>query len=237
MLTKTYNILIVEDEWINANFIAQILEKLQQKVIAIVSNAKEALKYLEKYDVDFIFMDINIDGPEDGITLSHKINLKKTIPIIYMTAFCDSNTIKEASYTNIYGFIIKPFMEKDVEATFSVAVQRVMRENKNRYIQTSKETSLITLGEGYTFDLQESVLYLNNNYIVLSVNESKLLKFLLAKHNMVISIESIRETVWKDKDIGESNIRDTILRLRKKISPLKIENVAGIGYKLNKEFQ
>lgn len=168
MLTKTYNILIVEDEWINANFITQILETLQQEVVAVASSAKEAWKYLEQYDVDFIFMDINIDGPEDGITLSHKINLTRTIPIIYMTAFGDSNTIEEASHTNIYGFLIKPFMEKDVEAIFSVAEQRVIYENKNSYIQTAQETSTITLGAGYTFDMQESVLYHNTHHITLS---------------------------------------------------------------------
>ena len=97
MQSKTYNILIVEDEWINANFITQILENLQQKVVAVTSSADETLECLEKHDVDFIFMDINIDGPEDGITLAHKINQTQTIPIIYMTAFGDSNTIEEAS--------------------------------------------------------------------------------------------------------------------------------------------
>lgn len=67
-------------------------------------------------------------------------------------------------------------------------------------------------------------------------NEAKLLKILSQKHNSIISIESIRETIWQDKAVGESNIRDTILRLRKKIIPLNIENISGIGYKLNKEF-
>lgn len=235
MLNKTYNILIVEDEWINANFITQILETLEQKVIAVASNAKEALEYLEKHDVDFIFMDINISGAEDGITLAHKINLRKNIPIIYMTAFGDSNTIEDASATNIYGFVIKPFMEKDIEAVLSVAIQRVLRENKNKYLNKAQETSILSLGAGYTFDIQENTLYHNSIHVTLSKNESKLLRFLAIKQNAVISLEIIRETVWKDKDVGESNIRDTILRLRKKIAPLYLENVSGIGYKLNKE--
>jgi len=237
MLNKTYNILIVEDEWINANFMTQILETLQQKVVGVASNAGEALESLQRHDVDFVFMDINIDGPEDGIALSRKINQNRATPIIYMTAFGDSHTLADASSTNIYGFIIKPFTQRDVESVFSVAVQSVIREQKNRYIEKSKESSVVILGAGYTFNLDESALYHNANHIMLSKNESKLLKILSLKHNAVVSIESVRASVWKDKNIGESNIRDTISRLRKKILPLQIENISGVGYKLSKELQ
>jgi len=237
MSKKTYNILIVEDEWINANFITEILETLNQKVVGIASNAKEALECLEKYSVDFIFMDINIDGAEDGIMLAHKINLVQTIPIIYMTAFGDSNTIEEASQTNIYGFIIKPFMEREVEAVLNVAIQREEARKRVLYEKSKSDSSVLKIGKNYTFDLTQNTLYHCNNNVLLSKNESKLLRLLCVNQGHVLSLENIRKSVWEDKVVGESNIRDTILRVRKKIVPLNLENITGVGYILNKEFE
>ena len=235
MSNKTYNILIVEDEWINANFITQILETLNQNVLFVASSAKEALMFIEKQNIDFIFMDINIDGSCDGITLAHQINKLKVTPIIYLTAFGDSNTIEEASQTNIYGFIIKPFTERDVEAVLNVAIQQKEREIRQLTKKTKANSSVVTLGKNYSFDLEKSFLYHYNKNIVLSKNEAKLLHLLCLNQGHVLSLDTIRKAIWKDKDIGESNIRDTILRVRKKIVPLHLENIVGIGYILNKE--
>lgn len=235
MLHNTYNILVVEDEWINANFITEILKTLHQEVVATASSAKEAIKLLEDFDVDFIFMDINIAGPQDGITLAHKINQTKNIPIIYMSAFGDSSTIEEASHTNIYGFLIKPFMQRDVEAVLHVAIQRVTHDNRAHSTSSTQQTSTLNLGSGYLFDFDKSTLYHHNNNIPLSKNESKLLHLLCSHYSHVLSLETIRKVIWADKEVGESNIRDTILRVRKKIVPLNLENIPGVGYLLNKQ--
>ncbi len=235
MPNKTYNILVVEDEWINANFITQILETLNQEVVGVASSAKEAQECLKKHEVDFIFMDINIDGAQDGITLAHKINQTKNIPIIYMTAFGDSDTIEEASQTNIYGFIIKPFMEKDVEAVLNVAIQRAKKELQEK--ESAKQTSKLNLGFNYIFDLDKSTLYFKNNTITLSKNETKLLHLLSLNQGHIVSSEEIRQTIWGEKEVGESTIRDTILRVRKKILPLRLENIASVGYILKKEIE
>lgn len=238
MSEQSYNILVVEDEWLNANYISQILETLGHSVVDIVSSAKKALASIEKYQIDFIFMDINIDGPQDGITLAHKVNEKSTIPIIYMTAFGDSETIQEASQTNIYGFIIKPFNERGVEAVLNVAIQRILQEMKHTkelLREEEKPSSLMNLGSMYTFDLKKSTLYFNGKMIVFSKNESKLLHLFCMHYKHVVSTETIRREVWEGKEVGESTIRDTVLRVRKKIIPLRLENITGMGYVLQKE--
>lgn len=91
------------------------------------------------------------------------------------------------------------------------------------------------LGLGYSFNMEHTSLSHNNNPISLSKNEAKMLHLLCLNYDSIISLETIRATVWLDKAIGTSNIRDTILRLRKKIEPLRLENVSGAGYKLNRQ--
>jgi len=234
MAKQTYKILVVEDEWINANYITQILETFGHTVVDAVSSSPEAIVCIQKEKIDLIFMDINIDGAQDGIALAHKINETSHIPIIYMTAFGDSDTIEEASETNIYGFIIKPFSERDVQAVLNVATQRLLQEYK-RYQEEVASSSLIELGAHYIFDLTDSMLYLDKKRVSLSKNESSLLCLLCVNYGRIVSYQTIRREVWGDKQVGESTIRDTILRVRKKIFPLKLENIIGMGYTLQQE--
>jgi len=236
MSQKNYNILVVEDEWMTANFITQILQTLQHKVLKTVSNAEQALAFLNENNVDFIFMDINIDGPCDGITLAQKINLQKNIPIIYITAFDDSSTIEEATQTNIYGFIVKPFVHKDIETVLNVAIAQRKKEQKHSSVPKKDSTSIVKLGKSYTFDLVKCTLYHHGNNVLLSKNESKLLQFLCLNQGNAVSTEEIQKAVWKEKDVSKSNIRDTILRIRKKIFPLNIKNITSVGYMLVKDF-
>lgn len=232
MPNKTYNILVVEDEWINANFICQILETLSHNVVDTVSCAKEALQSVKNQEIDFILMDINIDGAIDGITLAHAINLEKKIPIIYMSAFGNSSTIEEASHTNMYGFLIKPFGEQEVEAVLNSAIARVLSEKE---ADTPKEKSLLELGSDYLYDLEKNSLLLNDKTILLSKNESKLLYLFCLNLGEALSHERIKLEIWGEKEISESTIRDTIVRLRKKIDPLKLENIPKVGYILQKK--
>lgn len=231
MIKYSYNILIVEDEWINAEFISQLLLSLSQNVVSVVHNAKDALKVIESETLDFIFMDINIDGPIDGVQLAQDIKEIYPIPIIFMTAFGDSQTISEASDTNIYGFIIKPFNAQDVEAALHVAIQRssVQEEEKTALIKSTMQ-----LGYNYVYDPEKALLTYNNSHIALTKKESKLLEILCLNHNSLVSTDAIYAYVWEEKTITDSTIRDTIVRLRKKIIPLELKNVVGMGYILQK---
>ena len=216
MPKKVYNILVVEDEWITASFMCQILETFNHHVIGTANSAEETLDYVKKEDIDFIFMDINISGSVDGISLAHKINQTKEIPIIYITAFGNSSTIEEASNTNIYGFIIKPFREEEIEAVLNVAIQRVIYEKKLLVKQTSSLDSLLDLGKEYIYDLDKKILYFQEKSIFLSKNELKLLHLFCLNIGYNVSMETIKSKVWGEKEIGESAIRDTIIRVRKK---------------------
>ncbi len=232
-----YNILIVEDEWINAVYLSDLIVSFGQKVIAVAKSAKETHEILSRESCDIIFMDINIKGATDGIQLAYEINRKQDIPIIFITAFGDSVTIAHASETNIYGFVVKPFNEIHIESALQVAIARMKKEKQEKDSIDSMETLCLNLGEGYTYSLDKKMLMYKQKPISLSKNESEVLFLLCSNMNQVTSCEKLRFDVWHGKNVADSTIRDTILRVRKKIPYLKIENVIGIGYMLTSEQQ
>lgn len=228
------NILIVEDEKNNAKFLTNVLNDLGHNVIKCVATGVEALEVFKEKEVDFVFMDINLDGIMDGILCAKELNKHKKVPIIYITGFGYSDIISEANKTNIYGYIIKPFDEKDIEVVLGVAIQRVKDMlnliNHYQYKQEEEILKKINLGNGYIYNLENKILMLNYRQIKFTKNETKLLYFLCLNLNKDISYQVIVNSIWKNKKISFSAIRDTVLRIRKKAPQLSLKNISGVGY-------
>ena len=237
METKIYNILIVEDEWITAEFTSDTLSSLGHNVVGVYGSSDEVLPVIESDEIiDLIFMDININGAIDGISLAKHIAKLRDIPIIYITAFSDTQTLDEACETNLYGFISKPYAKRDIELSLGVALQRIKKEhNKNQEKEVLMPQKL-DLGNAYSYDLQEAKLFYQGYYVPCTNNEAKLLHLFCKNYDNVVSLEEIQYTIWKDKDIGISTIRDTISRIRRKLPTVEIVSVTGIGYILKKQY-
>ena len=227
MNTKQYNVLIVEDKFIEAKFIENIITKLGYNLVNNVKNATDALKTVEKNKIDFAFIDINLKGKINGILCADLLNKYNKIAIIYMTEYTDSFIIKEASKTNIYGYLIKPFDFYNIEATLSVAIKRF---TDLELIDREKQLNFINLGDNCGYDIKNKTLLVNNNPINLTKTISKTLHILCLNINQNTSYQQLLDYVWQNKHIATSTIRDTILRLRKKVPFLNIQNFIGIGY-------
>lgn len=232
METKDYSILIVEDEYINAKFIEQIVTLKGHHVIEIVSNADHAIAAIKREKIDLVFMDINIDGPIDGIRCSSLLNQFYQIPIIYMTAYGDTQTIDEACDTNMLGYIIKPFDTADVEAALAVALKMLLTLTNIPDIQT--KSTCIEFENNYTYTFKTKTLTINNSHVELTKKEGSILHLFCLNINQNISYDLLLEYVWKDHAVTNSTIRDTISRLRRKAPLLQFENIASIGYRLTK---
>jgi len=229
------NILIVEDEYINTNFLSDLVISFGHNVIGIAKSAEDTLAILASNTCDFVFMNVNIKGAIDGIKLAKQLNRTEEIPIVFITEFGDSQTITEASETNIYGFVIKPFNPNHIEAVLSVTIARINKEKKQINPTPSVDKSILDLGNGYKYNCQTKTLYFQNTPIHLSKNEAKLIFILCSSYGHIIPSDTIRSHVWGEKNVTDSTIRDTICRIRKKIPCLCLENISGIGYSLKKE--
>ena len=228
MYKSKYNILIVEDEFLNAEFVEQVLKNEGHSVVGNVDNANQALEIVKNRQVDFIFMDINLNGKIDGIMCAELLNKHQEIAIIYMTAYCDNSTLENASDTNVYGYLIKPFTMQDIKSTLMVAIKRAFGlKNINRI---EKELTDINLGHNYSYNKATKTLTKSNIPIGLTHKEYEVLHFLCININQNISYNFLKNYVWANKEITNSTIRDTVLRLRRKVPTLDIHNIVGMGY-------
>ena len=118
------NILIVEDEGILAIELKEKLEKLGYNVPAIASTGAEAIELAAKHKPDLILMDIVLKGEMDGIEAANKIRSILKVPIIYLTAYADDGTVKRAKITEPFGYLVKPYNEKELQIALEMALYR-----------------------------------------------------------------------------------------------------------------
>lgn len=121
---QVINILIVEDELLIAENLSYKLEKLGYKTVGIVCSGADAIQRAGEMKPDLILMDIVIKGEIDGIEAAGIINQELDIPIVYTTAYADDETLQRAENTDSYGYLLKPFKERELHATIKIALRK-----------------------------------------------------------------------------------------------------------------
>lgn len=115
-------ILIVEDELLTAEHIAEILEAEGYNVCGTAQNRSEALDLFRLHSPDLVIFDVFIKDKVTGIEVAREISGASDVPFIYLTAFSDSNTLRQASETGAAAYLIKPFTAKQLLATVAMAL-------------------------------------------------------------------------------------------------------------------
>ncbi|MGC9502378.1 hybrid sensor histidine kinase/response regulator [Baaleninema sp.] len=125
-------ILIVEDELIAAANIARHLEKRGYVVTAKVSSGEKALNQVVENPPDLVLMDVHLRGSIDGIQTAARLRETTRIPVVYITAYADDDTIERAKHTEPYGYLVKPFKPQDIYTTIEMALQKYRSEEAVR---------------------------------------------------------------------------------------------------------
>ncbi|MCB0647553.1 MAG: response regulator transcription factor [Saprospiraceae bacterium] len=144
MSNTNVNIYIIEDEVIIAKDIASKITKLGYHPMGMTKSSDKAVEFLSFNTPDLILCDINIKGSMDGIDVISLIQKKKKIPFIYLTSLSDRYTLEKAKLTMPYGYIVKPFTEKDLLTSIEMALYRFEQENSSFDITQEKVNMLAT---------------------------------------------------------------------------------------------
>ena len=155
-------ILIVEDESIVALEIRDRLLKMGYSVPTAVNSSDRAIQKTNEIHPDLILMDIIIKGDKDGIETAGLINEKYDIPIIFLTAHSDVKTLQRAAEKTPYGYILKPFKEKELQIAIETTLQRHKLEVELKNNRKRLSIILNCIGEGLiATDPDEKIEYLN----------------------------------------------------------------------------
>jgi DNA-binding LytR/AlgR family response regulator len=227
------NILVVEDESIVSKDIQQSLKKLGYNIVGAASTGEKAIELANETKPDLVLMDIMLKGDMSGIETAEKIKETLSIPVIYLTAYADENTLAKAKVTEPYGYIIKPFKEIDLHTSIEMALykhgkeQEIVKERDFLYL-------LVENKEG-----DDSVIFVKSNSRLIKVKSSDILFVEALKDYVVINLGDSRYTIHSTmKDIEKKLPSHDFIRVHRsyivrldKINAIEQTNIVMEGGK------
>jgi PAS domain S-box-containing protein len=140
-------ILIVEDEGIIAEDLQMSLREGGYEVTSIVSTGRAAIMEAEARRPDLVLMDIVLQGPIDGIEAADLIRTKLDVPIIYLTAYSDEKMLERAKVTGPFGYLLKPFRDRELHGTIEMALFKHKLEKQLREREQWLSVTLQSIGD------------------------------------------------------------------------------------------
>jgi len=123
-------ILVVENDGASARFIEMTLKSLGYAVPAVISSGEEAIKKAGEMHPDLVLMDIRLKGDMDGVQAAEEIYARFNIPVVYLTAYADNKILQRAKITEPYGYILKPFQQRELHTTIDIALYKHKLDSK-----------------------------------------------------------------------------------------------------------
>ena len=184
-------ILIVEDQFIEANNMRLILDRAGYIVLPIAASFVEAMEMVDRHKPDLVLLDIYLDGSLTGIDFA-KILAARKVPFVYLSANSNRKVFLAAKATKPYGFLVKPFRQRDILAALEVALElhsvmqkvgwRISEQHEDRILTESKDgPDIITRSKSMQSVLEHIRLAGPSETSVLILGESGTGKELVAR--------------------------------------------------------
>ncbi|OPY26178.1 MAG: putative diguanylate cyclase [Methanocella sp. PtaU1.Bin125] len=155
-------ILVVEDEAIVLLDLKNRLNTLGYVIVGSSSYGEEAIKKADETRPDIVLMDIGLKGKIDGVEAADQIKKTLNIPIIYLTANSDFNTLQRAKVTEPFGYILKPFDERELRTTIEMALYKHKLDIKLNENRRWMETTLNSIADSViTTDVSAHITFIN----------------------------------------------------------------------------
>jgi PAS domain S-box-containing protein len=158
-------ILICEDEGIIAEDMAGTLRGFGYEVVGVVSSGEEAIQAAEQTRPDLILMDVKLRGEIHGITACQRIRASQDVPVIYITAYDERDTLERAKLTEPYGFLVKPVGIPELRSTVEIALYKNKMEKRLKRSEERYRELVETVSDGIVqIDASGTVTFANPAY-------------------------------------------------------------------------
>lgn len=218
-------ILLADDE-LNFGYAMCEFLKMSGYELSFVSDGRSALEQYNQFHPDLCLFDVNM--PEiDGFEVARLIRaVDKNIPIIFITSISDDSSVANGFEIGCSDYLKKPFGLREL----LIRVQKCMQIS-------SKNNDIFTLGNINYSPEERCLMMQDGEATILSFYENKLLQILCNNFNQICKVSDIVVAIWEDKDIDTKKSLEALAsHLRKKLAstPVNIENIRGVGYRLRK---
>ena len=144
----TPSILIVEDEQIVAAGLKKRLQEFGYAVPAMATSGPEAIELAGRIQPDLVLMDIRLEGQMDGIEAAGQIRSRFRLPIVYLTAYSNPEVLNRAKITEPFGYILKPYQERELHVVIETALYKHRMERKLQERERWFVATLTSIGDG-----------------------------------------------------------------------------------------
>jgi PAS domain S-box-containing protein len=127
-------IMVVEDEWLVAQGIKESLEDLGYEVVGLAATGEDALQAAARHRPDLVLMDILLKGDMDGIEVAERLRGNVDVPVLFLTAYADSHTLRRAKVTEPFGYLLKPFEIREMHSAIEIALYKSQAEKKLQHL-------------------------------------------------------------------------------------------------------
>lgn len=141
-------VFIVEDESLVAMDLEERLTKMGFYVCGTADNGVDALDGIASQPVDLVLMDIHLREGMDGVDVADRLRKTTHVPVVFVTAHADEATLRRAGQAEPFGYVLKPFDERELRATIEMALYRHRAENRLRKVERWLATTLRSIGDG-----------------------------------------------------------------------------------------
>ena len=173
---------VVEDKAISRISLETMLIENQYEVSGSAATAETAWDEIQKTEIDLLLLDVNLAGEKTGIWLAHQVRKSLHIPIVYLTAFGDQQTLKEVLDTKPNGYLMKPYQEPVLLTTIDIALTNFLKNQEKIIVPKSKEDANV-----YTFIKDGAMkVKLNINDIYYIKSEGNYLEIMLKEKRHVV---------------------------------------------------
>lgn len=157
-------IVVVEDESIVAEHITRSLQKLGYSVSSVANTGEKAIAEVEENRPDLVLMDIVLQGEMDGIETAKQIRSRFNIPVVYLTAYSDEKILGRAKITEPFGYVIKPFSERELRINIEIALYKHKMELELKESERWLSATLNSLGEAVIATDKNGIIKIMNPF-------------------------------------------------------------------------
>jgi len=226
-------ILIVEDELIPANYLKKVLLAEGYDVLPIVDKGSVAVRVAKEKKPDIILMDVMLKDRISGCDAALEISQENPqIRIVFLTAFSDQEMIDFAVKSKAFGYLLKPYRDKEILATLALAKAEMQKHTTKQNILVDEKKNILQLMDGYSFHKEEKRLFHLQNEISCGPKAIELIALLCEHRNYTVSTDDILEILWSEGNASQQKLRSLIHRIREQTNQGLIVNVNKLGYKI-----